>query len=120
MDSIRDLSWMRQVALSTVERFEHRGFDIAIVSVPPTSAHHGDRFRYRLLAFDPSIGKPVLSVGLESDILGDFCLSVETAAAHEILSRCEVPMPFEDFRALALAAAGERLSSRLTDAENRV
>jgi len=109
MEAIRDLSWMRQLALSSVERSELRGFGLALVSVPPTAAHHAERFRYRLLAFDPGLGKPVLSVDLESDILGDYCLSVSFGSSHEVLARYDSPPGLEDFRSRALAEAEARL-----------
>jgi hypothetical protein len=112
MEAIRDMSWMRQLALSSVERFELRGFGISIVSVPPTSAHHGDRFRYRLLAIDPGIGKPILSVDLESDILGDYCLSLQLGAEHKILARFDTPPSLGDFRLRAIAEAEAVLPAR--------
>ncbi|HOX31205.1 MAG TPA: hypothetical protein PLB91_02685 [Spirochaetales bacterium] len=109
MEAIRDLSWMRQLALSSVERSELRGFGIALVSVPPTQARHAERFRYRLLAFDPALGKPVLSVDLESDILGDYCLAVQEGSRHEILARFDSPPSLEEFRSRALSEADARL-----------
>ena len=109
MEAIRDLSWMRHVALSSVERWELRGFGLALVSVPPTNAHHAERFRYRLLAFDPGLGKPVASVDLESDIIGDCCLSIQTSGAYEVLARYDSPPSLEDFRARAVAELEARL-----------
>ena len=92
MEPISDLSWLRQLSFSSVERFELRGFGIAVVSMPPTPSRHEERFRYRLLAFDPGLGKPVLSIDLESDILGDFCLS-SNAGASIASSRATIPRP---------------------------
>jgi hypothetical protein len=109
METIRDRTWMRQLALSTVERFELRGFRIALLSIAPTASHHSERFRYRLLAFDPALGKPVLSVDLENDILGDYCLSVETGQLRSILARFESIPSLEEFRARAVAEAEGRL-----------
>jgi hypothetical protein len=111
MEALSDLSWLRQVSLSTVERFELRGFGIALVSMPPTAAHHEERFRYRFLAFDPGLGKPVLSVDLESDILGDFCLSVQTGLEHRVLVRYDSPPSLAEFRSRALAEAEALLPS---------
>ena len=119
MEAIRDLSWMRQLALSSVERTELRGFKIALVSVPPTTARHAERFRYRLLAFDPALGKPVLSVDLESDILGDYCLSVESGQKREVLARYDAPPTMEDFRLRALAEAEARLPTSPPAASRR-
>ncbi len=105
MEAISDLTWLRQLSLSSVERFELRGFGIAIVSMPPTPARHEERYRYRLLAFDPTLGKPVLSVDLESDILGDYCLAIQAGREHRVLARYDMPPTLEEFRSRALAEA---------------
>ena len=109
MEALRDLTWLRQLALSSVERFSLHGFDMALVSVKPTASHHEERFRYRLLAFDPTLGKPVLSIDLESDILGDFCLAMETGSEHRVLARYEEQPSLAEFRARALAEAERSL-----------
>ena len=62
MEALSDLTWLRQLSLSAVERFELHGFGIAVVSMTPTAAHHEERYRYRLLAFDhiherPTVGE---------------------------------------------------------------
>jgi hypothetical protein len=111
MEPIRDLTWLRQLALSSVERFELRGFGMALVSLPPTAARHEERFRYRLLAFDPGLGKPVLSVDLESDILGDYCLAIQAGPEHRVLARYDSPPSLPEFRERALAEAEAALPS---------
>jgi hypothetical protein len=105
MEAIRDLSWLRQLYGSSVERFELRGFGIALVSLPPTAEHHEERFRYRLLAFDPGMGKPVLSVDLECDILGEYCLTRHVGNEYSVLARYDSPPSMPEFRARALAEA---------------
>jgi hypothetical protein len=111
LEAISDLSWLRQLSLSSVERFELHGFGMALVSLPPTPARHEERFRYRLLAFDPALGKPVLSVDLESDILGDYCLAVQAGREHRVLARYDSPPSLEEFRERALAEAESALPS---------
>jgi hypothetical protein len=105
MEAISDLSWLRQLSLSSVERFELHGFGMALVSMPPTPSHHEERYRYRLLAFDPTLGKPVLSIDLESDILGDYCLAMQIGRDHRVLARYDSTPSLEEFRARALAEA---------------
>lgn len=105
MEAISDLSWLRQLSLSSVERFELRGFGMALVSLPPTPARHEERFRYRLLAFDPALGKPVVSIDLESDILGDYCLAIQSGRDHRVVARYDSPPSLEEFRERALAEA---------------
>jgi hypothetical protein len=111
MEAISDLTWLRQLALSSVERFELHGFGIALVSMPPTPSRHEERFRYRLLAFDPSLGKPVLSIDLESDILGDYCLSIQVGREYRVLARYDSPPGLPEFRARAIAEAEASLPS---------
>jgi hypothetical protein len=105
LEAISDLSWLRQLSLSSVERFELRGFGMALVSLPPTPARHEERFRYRLLAFDPALGKPVVSIDLESDILGDYCLAIQSGRDHRVVARYDSPPSLEEFRERALAEA---------------
>jgi hypothetical protein len=109
MEALSDMTWLRQIALSSVERFELHGFGMALVSLPPTPTHHEERFRYRLLAFDPGLGKPVLSVDLESGILGDYCLALQVGREHRVLARYDFPPSLEEFRERALAEADTAL-----------
>jgi hypothetical protein len=53
----------------------------------------------------------VLSVDLESDILGDFCLAVQTSGEHRVLARYDSPPSLEEFRERALAEAESALPS---------
>ena len=109
MEAISDLTWLRQLSLSSVERFEFRGFGMALVSLPPTPTRHEERFRYRLLAFDPVLGKPVVSVDLESDILGDYCLAVQAGREHRVIARYDFTPSLEEFRERAMAEAATAL-----------
>jgi hypothetical protein len=111
MEAISDLSWLRQLSLSSVERFELHGFGMVLVSLPPTPARHEERFRYRLLAFDPALGKPIVSVDLESDILGDFCLAVQAGREHRVIARYDLLPSLEEFRERAFAEAEAALPS---------
>jgi hypothetical protein len=111
VEPISDLTWIRQLSLSSVERLDVRGFGVAVVSIPATSLHHEERFRYRLLAFDPWLGKPILSVDLESDILGDFCLSLQLGSEHRVLARFDSPPSLAEFRERALTEAQAALPS---------
>ena len=111
MEAISDLTWLRQLSLSSVERFEFRGFGMALVSLAPTPARHEERFRYRLLAFDPALGKPVASIDLESDILGDYCLAVQAGPEHRVVARYDSPPSLAEFRERALSEAEVTLPS---------
>lgn len=108
---LRDLSWLRELALAAPERFKLRGFDIAIFAIAPTPERHEERFRYRLLAFDPGLGKPILSIDLENDILGEWCLSMRSGSEYKIIGRYDLPPTMEDFRLRAIALAEAALPS---------
>jgi hypothetical protein len=119
MEAISDLTWLRQLSLSSVERFEFRGFGMALVSLAPTPARHEERFRYRLLAFDPALGKPVVSVDLESDILGDYCLAVQAGREHKVVARYDSMPSLEEFRERAMGEAAEALPASPSQAPQR-
>ena len=119
MEAISDLTWLRQLSLSSVERFEFRGFGMALVSLAPTPARHEERFRYRLLAFDPALGKPVVSIDLESDILGDYCLAVQSGRDHRVVARYDSPPSLEEFRERAMDAAAAALPASPSQPQQR-
>lgn len=102
---VQDLSWLRQLAIAAPERFQLRGFDIVVFEISPTAGHHEEQFRFRLLAFDPGLGKPILSVDLEHDILGEWCLSMQSGPDYSIIARYDEPPKLADFRARAVALA---------------
>lgn len=110
MEPIRDLSWMRELqAAARRERLDLRGFRVSIIALTPTAARHQERYRFRLLAFDPVLGRPVLSVDLENDILGEYCLSVQEGESHQVLGRYDQAPSYESFRERALNEAATRL-----------
>jgi hypothetical protein len=108
-DMLRELLWLRQLAIAAPERLKLRGFDIAIFAIPPTPERHEERFRYRLLAIDPGLGKPILSIDLESDILGEWCLSLQSGSDYRIAARYDEPPDLASFRDQALALADSSL-----------
>jgi hypothetical protein len=109
MEAIPDMSWLGQISLSAVERLDLRGFGLVLVSLPPTPSRHEERYRFRLLAFDPGLGKPVLSIDLEHDILGEYCLSAQVGREHRVIARYDDPPALPAFRELALAQAAALL-----------
>ncbi len=120
MEALRDLTWIRHISLFSKERFDLRGYHFVLVSVPATETHHADRFRFRLVAIDPALGKAVLSIGLENDILGDYCYSVQVASEQHILGRFDCLPSIEEFRTMALAEAEKRLPGSMLPGEGIV
>lgn len=108
----QDLSWLRQLASAAPERLKLRGFDLVVFEIPLTSEHHEERYRYRLLAFDPLLSAPVISVDLEHDILGGWCLSTRQGQEYKIVARYDEPPGLADFRDRAIDLAEKHLPAR--------
>jgi hypothetical protein len=109
METIGDLSWMGQLAGGALERFDLRGFSIAVVSPTGSRASvRGGTYLFRLLASPPGDRRPVYAINLESSILGDWLLTEQIGHAHSVLEHLAAPLSHEEFRIRAL----ERLLSR--------
>jgi len=110
-----DFGWRRDLGLaSRRESGELAGSPWAILSFAETSIHHENRCLWRFVVFAPGEARraPVLSVDLEKDILGDFCLSLASGGKRRILEHLGASAPsYEDFKARALAAAGAALAA---------
>ncbi len=110
MEPLRDLTWMRYLLTGPpAERVERPGFAVVFVAIPPTKERHLERYRYRAFVFEPSARAPALAVNLESDILGEYILTVEDFRDRIVAYRYELEPPFDEFRARALEEAGRRL-----------
>jgi len=108
---IADFSWLRDVSSGALaERFFIRGFRVDIYAVKPTSVRHLERFRFRLLVFDKALARPLLSIGLESDILGEYLLSVQRGTERSIPERYDSVPTYEFFRDRAVRIAREYLA----------
>jgi hypothetical protein len=83
-----------------------------MVSMPRTKERHNERYLYRAFFFEPSGKSPVLAVNLESDILGEYLLTVEDAQERLVRARYDQEPPFEEFRAKALAEADHHFKAR--------
>lgn len=110
MEPLRDLTWMKYLLAGPLaEKVEKTGYSAAFVSVPRTKERHNERYRYRAFFFEPSGKSPVLAVNLESDILGEFILTVEDSRERGVLDRYDLEPPFDEFRAKALEEANRRI-----------
>jgi len=99
------------LASPLAEKVEKTGYSAALVSVPRTKERHNERYRYRAFFFEPSGKSPVLAVNLESDILGEYILTVEDARERGVLARYDLEPPFEEFRARAMEEADRIMQS---------
>lgn len=111
MVPIRDFSWMKHLTRGTVlEKFPFRGYRAVAIKVPDRSDRH-NTFQYRLLFFQGQAHKPVLSLNLESSILGAWILTEHTGMEHLNLGHVEEGMSYSDFKHWALDQAEHDLDS---------
>lgn len=125
MEPIRDLSWMAQVALGTLERFELNGWAVAAVGTRhgtgntagggQDSRRGGSTYRFRLLFSEPGDRRPIYAINLESSILGGWVISEQEGSTHRIVDRLAMPLTYEEFRIRALERALERLGRKEND-----
>lgn len=110
MEPLRDLTWMKFLLTGPpAEKTERSGFSASIVSVPRTKERHLERYRYRAFVFEPDARSPVLAVNLESDILGEYLLTLEDSRGRSVLERYDREPAYEEFRVRALEEAGRRM-----------
>lgn len=110
MEPLRDLTWMRYLLTGPpAERVERPGYAAVFVAIPRTKERHLERYRYRAFVFEPSARSPVLAVNLESDILGEYILTVEDSRDRTVMHRYDREPPFDEFRTRALEEAGRRM-----------
>lgn len=105
MEPIGDFSWMRQMFVGKVrERFMFDDFRAVGIEIPDRERVNSP-YRYRLLFFNGSTDKPVLSLNLESSILGSHCLTEHAGEQHLTLESVNHEMTYEEFRDVALSRA---------------
>jgi hypothetical protein len=100
MEGLKDLSWMSQVALGPLERFEVEGYSVVAVS-----GSKGATYQYRLLFFEPDAKVPFYSINLERTILGDSIVTEQLGPQHRTLEHLAQPHNYEAFRIKALERA---------------
>ncbi len=106
MDTLHDVSWIRYLYTSvTLERFNEGSFRVVSVMVPDSSVHHNERYRYRMLFFETITVTPVLAINLESDMMGLWCMSLQTGSSRKVLMHFDEAPGYDAFRKLALIHA---------------
>lgn len=111
MDPVGDMSWMRLLyALGPKERFKFQGLRALGLSVPATPEHHNERYRYRILLFESLAASPSILINLESDLLGAWLLTAQTAAGRAVLESYDELPAYDSFRARALEAVAAILN----------
>jgi len=110
MEPIADFSWMKDLLTGRVrERFPLEPYRAVGVELQPVEEAQALQHHYRLLVFPPEGNKPVLSLNLETSLLGSPCLTEQAGHEHLILGLAEETMSYEEFRRWAVARARKDL-----------
>ena len=101
--SIHDFSWMVQLLSEHIrERFTYAGFRAVGLEISPASR---SPYRFRMLFFPGSSQKPVLSLNLETSILGSSCFTEQDGDRHVNLGPADPETTYDVFREKALSEA---------------
>lgn len=102
MDFLTDRTWMKYLyAGGAAERFSWGPYSLAGVISPERG---GERYRYRLFAFEAGASSPFAAINLETDLLGAWKLTLELGRERSVLASMDAPPDYESFRAMAVAA----------------
>ncbi len=105
MEPISDLTWMQQILSGTVrERFKYDDYRAVALELP-SSGRRKSPYHFRLLFFPKDEKKPILSLNVESSILGSYCLTEHAGQKHINLGPTEFELSYEKFKNWALKEA---------------
>ncbi|MCX7023780.1 MAG: hypothetical protein NT080_04080 [Spirochaetes bacterium] len=111
MDALSDLTWIKHLYSGIrLERFDRGGYRVEAIAVPDTARSHNNPYHFRLFFFDAS-ATPVMAINLETDILGETMLTVQSGARREVMARFDDMPSWDRFRSLALEIADGRLQA---------
>ncbi|MBT3275615.1 MAG: hypothetical protein HN368_20840 [Spirochaetales bacterium] len=109
MEPILDSSWMQQMMTAKVrEKFIYCSYRAVALEIPAGSLQKSP-YHYRILFFSEESHMPVLSLNLESSILGSYLFTEHEGKNHLNLGHTEEELSYEDFRKWALDRAGVEL-----------
>ena len=110
MDPIYDYSWMRQMMVGKVrERFIFNDYRAVALELPSRTMRKSP-FHYRILFFPGQSQEPVLSLNLESSILGSYCFTEHQGKEHLNLGQTDFDLSYDDFKKWALERAKRELN----------
>jgi len=105
MEPIYDYTWMRQMMTAKVrERFNFEDYRAVALEIPPKALQKSP-FHYRILFFSRESQKPVLSLNLESSILGSYCFTKHSGRDHLNLGHTNDELSYDDFKKWAMERA---------------
>ena len=109
MEPILDSSWMQQMMTAKVrEKFNYNEYRAVALEIPER-AFQKSPYHYRILFFSEESHKPILSLNLESSILGSYVFTEHAGKNHINLGHTEDELSYEDFKKWALERAGRDL-----------
>lgn len=110
MQAISDLTWLKHLTTGRVlERFPFEQHQAVALRISATGGSSLDQYHLRILFFPPDSSRPVLSLNLESSILGEYLLTLQSGSEHRVFGRVTEPMSYPDFKRWALQVAREEL-----------
>lgn len=86
------------------EKFTYNEYRAVAIEIPSKSIQRS-AYHYRILFFSDSSQKPVLSLNLESSILGSYCYTEHTAGNHINLGQSDEGVSYEEFKEWAMEQA---------------
>ncbi len=112
VEPIYDLSWIKQMVLGeVVEKFNFHEYNVVAIKLSKKDENHHLPYFYRLLFFPENNNKPVLSLNLETSIMGAFFLTEHMGKYHKKIKTADEKMPYPEFREWALGLAFAELKS---------
>ncbi len=110
--ALSDLTWLKHLMTGQVlEEFSFEGYRTVAVRIPTTARSAVNQFHLRMLFFPAGSSRPVLCVNLESSILGEYLLTLQSGGTHRTLGSVSEPLSYPDFKGRALMAARQELRS---------
>ena len=110
MEPIIDFTWMQQMMTAKVrEKFMYHDYRAVALEIP-TRAIQRSPYHYRILFFSNDSHKPVLSLNLESLILGSYCFTEHSGKDHLNLGHTDNELSYEDFKKWAMERAKKDLN----------
>ncbi len=110
MEPIYDFSWMPQMMTGRIrERFNFNDYRAVALEIPPRTLQKSP-YHYRILFFPNESQKPVLSLNLESSILGSYCFTEHHGKDHLNLGHIENDLSYDDFKKWAMERAKRDLN----------
>jgi hypothetical protein len=110
MEPIFDSSWMQQMMTATVkEKFIFNDYRAVALEIPPKTIQRSP-YHFRILFFSSGSQKPVLSLNLESSILGSHCLTEHQGKDHLNLGHTDDDLSYDEFKKWAMERARKELN----------